>query len=420
MNYAEEKSKKKVEYWKQLVMLLCLGWTVLWINRTILTPVIPEIMLDLNIGSEASAGLISSLFYLPYTLLQVPAGFLGDKYGRKLVLVPGLILFASGAIFSGLAMTFTTFLIARVITGMGQGTYFGPVYSLTSEYIPKEKRGISTAIVNSGTALGMGLGLVGSSYFVKVANLEWRLLLFASGALGLITALLFQRFLKSSKSIEKSSSTEDVQAVNTDEEKTSIISILKNPKMLGTCILYFGTCYGYYMIVTWLPSFLEQEKGFTGAAIGLASSLVAFTAVPGALVFSKVSDKFMNKKVSIALILEVLAAITLLGTVLVNSNELLIICLVLYGIFGKITVDPILVSHVGDICNPKVRTTSFGMLNFFGMSASVVAPYITGMLSDMTGSKITGFYLSAVIILIGILAMIIGNEIGKKREMTRQ
>ena len=413
MNKVAENNLEKVEYWKKLIVLFCLGWTVIWINRTVLNPVLPEIMVDLGIESEASAGLISSLFFLPYTLLQVPSGYLGDKFGRKLILVPGLILFGCGAIFSGLAMTFSMFLVARVITGIGQGSYHGPVYSITTEHIPKEKRGLSTAIINSGSALGMAIGLIGSSYFVKVANLNWRVLLFASGALGLLTAFLFYKFVKPTPVVKHENTSSE------NDEKTSILGILKNPKMLGTCLLYFATCYGYYMIVTWLPSFLEQERGFTGAAIGIASSVVAFSSVPGALLFSRFSDKFMNKKVSLIIFLEIVGALMLYATVVVNSNELLIVCLVLYGLFGKLAVDPILISHVADIANPKMITTTFGMFNFCGMTASVLAPYITGMMTDITGTKISGFYLSSLIIVAGIVAMLVCNQIGKKREAAR-
>ncbi|NEU04639.1 MFS transporter [Clostridium senegalense] len=411
---AKIERKEKIQYWQRLVILFCLGWTVIWINRTVLNPVLPEIMSELNIKSEASAGLISSLFFLPYTVLQVPSGYLGDKFGRKLILVPGLILFGCGAILSGLAVTFTMFLAARVLTGIGQGSYFGPVYSLTAETIPKEKRGLSTAIINSGSALGMAIGLIGSSYLVKEVQIDWRILLFISGALGIVTALLFKKYIKSTPPIAKNNSNKTNVG---EDEKVSILTILKNPKMIGTCVLYFATCYGYYMIVTWLPAFLEQERGFEGAAIGIVSSLVAFTSVPGALIFSRVSDKFMNKKVALIIFLEVIGAITLYATVVVNSNELLIVCLVLYGLFGKLAVDPILVSYVADIADPKVLTTTFGLFNFFGMSASVAAPYITGMISDATGTKISGFYLSAIIILVGIVTMLICNMNWKNRKI---
>lgn len=408
--------KKQENYWKLVVALFCLGWTVLWINRTILNPILPEIMQDLNIKSEASAGLINTLFFLPYTLLQVPSGFLGDKYGRKAVLVPGLILFGLGSIFGGFAMTFSIFLFARILTGIGQGTYFGPVYALSSDIIPTNKRGVSTAIINSGTALGMAMGMIISSLLVKELQWSWRSLMILSGLIGILTAFIFLKFLKSKKEMEEIYKTIKVDDTNTQNDKGYMKEFIKNPKLFTTSIVYFATCYSYFMVVTWLPSFLEQERGFQGAAIGLAASLVAFTSVPGALIFSRISDKHKDKKIPLIIFLHITAAVMLCATVAAKNNTMLITALILYGLLGKLAVDPILVSYLADI-SPKDKTTAtFGLYNFFGMSGSVMAPYITGMISDATGSKIVGFYIAAMLLILCLGVFIFGNVIIKNKQ----
>lgn len=408
--YSEENN-----YWKTVVVVFCLGWTVLWINRTIMNPILPEIMRDLNIKSEASAGLINTLFFLPYTLLQVPCGYWGDKFGRKWVLVPGLILFACGSIVAGIATTFTMFLVARVITGMGQGSYFGPVYALSSEIIPSKKRGVSTAIINSGCALGMAIGMIGSSYLVKDMQWDWRKLMILSGVLGFGTAFIFQKYLKNTTPASNKNTTTN----NVEEKSTGSLAYMKeyikNPKLLTASIVYFATCYSHFMVVTWLPTFLEQERGFQGTAIGIASSLVAFSSVPGALIFSRLSDKYSNKKISLITFLHIAAAITLCATVAAKNNTMLIVALILYGLLGKLAVDPILVSYLADICPKDKMTTTFGLYNFFGMSGSVVAPYITGLISDATGSKILGFYLASVLLIVALGIFLIGNVFIKSK-----
>jgi MFS family permease len=393
-----------MEYWKKVVILFCLGWTVIWIHRTVLNPILPELKAQLNIGSDANAGLIASVFFLAYTIMQIPSGFLGDKLGRVVVLVPGFLLFGFASIGVGLASTFTLLLVARFMTGMGQGTYYGPAYSLSSEAIPQEKRALSTAIINSGSAIGMAIGLIGSTYWVKVAHWDWRILLFISGGLALVIAVAFKMVLKE----RPYDVVESKKAVSSDD-KASLKTLFGNPKMLASYLMYFGTCYGYYMTVTWLPTFLEKERGFHGVAIGFASSLVAFSAIPGALLFSRLADKFMHKKFSFIITLELLAAVTLYLTVAVKSSTSLMICLVLYGLIGKLAVEPILISYVADSAPAKGRSTTFGVFNFFGMMSSVAAPWATGAISDATGSKILGFYLAAIIIVIGVIAMLIGN-----------
>ena len=400
----ETNGEKGMVYWKKVVILLCLGWTVLWIHRTILNPILPELRAQFNIGSDANAGLIVSIFFLSYTMMQIPSGLLGDKFGKVAVLVPGLILFGFASIGVGLASTFTLLLVGRFMTGIAQATYYGPAYSLSSETIPKEKRALATAIINCGTSVGMGIGLIGSTYWVKVNNWDWRVLLFISGGLAIATGIIFKLVLK-----DKPKAVLKAEEEVLENSKVSIKTLFSNTKMLTSYLMYFATCYGYYMTVTWLPSFLEKERGFQGGSIGFASSLVAFSAIPGALIFGKFADKFKNRNFSFIIILELLSALMLYLTVSVESNSGLLICLLLYGFIGKIAIEPILISYVADAAPKEGLSTTFSVFNFFGMISSVVAPWATGVISDITGSKILSFYLAAIIIVIAVIAMLLGN-----------
>ncbi|MCE5171498.1 MFS transporter [Paenibacillus profundus] len=396
----------KWEYWKKVIVMLCLGWTVIWIYRTILNPILPEIQRDLNVTSDASMGLIFSVFFFAYTMMQIPSGLLADRFGRKTIIIPGFILFAVGAVLVGFSTSLMFILVASFITGLGQGTYYGPAYSISSETIPKEKRGISTAIINSGSAIGMAIGLIGSSFLVKDAGWDWRVLLFITAGLAFILMLVFAKNIKKTAVLSKAAAADSEEDV---QDKATLKRLLANPKMIASYVLYFATCYGYYMIVTWLPSYLQEERGFHGTAIGFAAALVAFSAVPGALLFSRLSDKFMHKKITFIIILELLAAVMLYLTVSVNTNTLLIICLILYGFLGKLAVEPLLISYVADIAPKQGIGTTFGFFNFFGMMSSVVAPFVTGLISDATGSKVLGFYLATIIIVVGAAVMLLAN-----------
>lgn len=396
----------KWEYWKKVIVMLCLGWTVIWIYRTILNPILPEIQRDLNVTSDASMGLIFSVFFFAYTMMQIPSGLLADRFGRKTIIIPGFILFAVGAVLVGFSTSLMFILVASFITGLGQGTYYGPAYSISSETIPKEKRGISTAIINSGSAIGMAIGLIGSSFLVKDAGWDWRVLLFITAGLAFILMLVFAKNIKKNTVPSKATAADTEENV---EDKATLKRLLANPKMVASYVLYFATCYGYYMIVTWLPSYLQEERGFHGTAIGFAAALVAFSAVPGALLFSRLSDKFMHKKITFIIILELLAAVMLYLTVSVNTNTLLIVCLILYGFLGKLAVEPLLISYVADIAPKQGIGTTFGFFNFFGMMSSVVAPFVTGLISDATGSKVLGFYLATIIIVVGAAVMLLAN-----------
>ena len=196
---------------------------------------------------------------------------------------------------------------------------------------------------------------------------------------------------------------------------SSIKDLFKLP-MIAAYILYFSTLYTYYLIDTWLPNFLETERGFQGTSIGVASSLVFFTAIPGALLFSRVADKIPHKKTTIIILLEISAAAVLFLTITTSNQTFLIIGIMMYGFLGKLAVEPIIISWLGQFAPKKSIATTYGVFNFFGMSASVIVPSVTGFISDTTGTKVYAFYLAIGIIFFGTFIFYLINKVCQKKE----
>lgn len=80
-------------YWLKLVIIFFLGWIVIYAGRSVLSPLVGELQTQFGLTKAATGG-IMSLFFLAYTLFQIPSGILGDKIGRKRVLVTGFSLYA--------------------------------------------------------------------------------------------------------------------------------------------------------------------------------------------------------------------------------------------------------------------------------------------------------------------------------------
>ena len=409
MNTAVSKTYPK-NYWKLLVFTFCMGWTIIWIYRAMLSPIYPEIQSTIGPQTNAAMGLIASCYFFGYTALQIPSGFLVDKFGQKKVLVPGFILFTAGVFSIAFAKTITPIYIGAVMAGIGCGTYYGSAYSLTSQHVPPEKKGLQTAIVNSGSALGMILGMTGSSYLVKTLGLPWQTMVIVSGCLLLFLVLWFIfAIVEPSKAapIPAAATNKQVETGNEVEEpsKGSMFRL-----SLVTCyFLYFTTCYAYYLIVTWLPQFLATERGIKGGMIGLIVSMIAVTAVPGALFFAGLSDKKRENKAQIILFLEIAAFILIAVSMFAPDTTSLAVVLLLYGFLGKMAVDPVLISYVSDQADKKSMATTLGTFNFFGMASSVVAPALTGYIIDKTGSGEWGFYLGAILLLLGAVTFYISN-----------
>ncbi|HCM90841.1 MULTISPECIES: MFS transporter [Vagococcus] len=411
MNVAEK--PVEMEYWKKVIIMLCLGWVTIWIYRSALTPIFPEIQETIGSYTNTQMGLISSCYFFGYTGMQIPAGILVDKLGKKKVLIPGFILFGIAAAMIAMSQSISTIYIASVFAGIGCGSYYGSAYSLSSGSIPEEKRGLSTAIINSGSAVGMGLGLIGSSLIVKQFGMPWQTMMYICIVAIIAMLVIFIVVIKPEEKTEEVKKDTLKTAVVTQEKTKLDVKKLFSLKMITAYMLYFGTCYGYYMVVTWLPSFLQEERGFQGLAIGFSSALVAFSAIPGALFFSRLSDKHRDKKVTFIFALEIAAALMLVLTVLAPSSAILLVALILYGLLGKLAVEPIIISFIADRASKENYGTTFGVFNFFGMSSSVIAPALTGFISDNTGSKIMGFYISAIVLVITTICFVIVNRTKK-------
>lgn len=407
----EINDNKRAPYWKQIIFILTAGWIVIWIYRTVLTPIYPIISDYFGGATDAQLGNISSFYFLGYVSMQIPSGLLVDRFGKKKIMIPGFLLFGLGTLFVASASSLPAVFAGSVLAGLGCGTYYGVAYSLTTEYVPASKKSLATAIVNSGTAVGSGLGLVSSSFLVGEGVLPWQYLLFATIALIGVMLIIFGKFIRPE---EKEIKQEVAEA---PKSKGSIRDLFKLP-MIAAYVLYFSTLYTYYLIDTWLPNFLETERGFQGTAIGLASSLVFFTAIPGALFFSRIADKIPTKKTTIIILLEILAAGMLFFTITTSNQMLLVFGIMAYGFFGKLAVEPIIISWLGQFAPKKSIATTYGVFNFFGMSASVIVPSVTGFISDATGTKVYAFYLAIGIILAGTLVFYLINKFCQEKAAT--
>ncbi len=391
---------RKIPPWIKVVFAFFLGWVFIYADRAILNPVLLNIQLDFHL-TNAQTGLISSIFFFTYAAVQVPAGMLGDKVSYKWILVPCFIAFGVTTALTGLAPTYMMLLFFSALTGIGQGAFFGPQYALSSKIIPLERRTIGSALINSGSAVGITLGFVASSYITLAGTQSWRAPFLVFSIPTIIVGIIIWLAIKDYK-IEP--------AKEQHESKPSIrFKNLFTRDLIVSYVVAFCSLYGFFVALTWLPYFLQTERAIMGTQSGMLSSLIALSSIPGAIIFSMVSDRLGKRKL-IALFLLPLASVSLFMVAYAQSLGGIIIALTCYGLTGKLALDPILFAFVADHAPKNVYATIFGVFNLAGMSASVVAPYVTGFIADITGTMVAGFYLAAVILLIGFIVMLFAAD----------
>lgn len=394
-------------YWIRIVVIFFLGWVVIYAGRSVLSPIVGELQTAFGL-SKAETGGIMSLFFLAYTLLQIPSGILGDKIGRKRVLVTGFTLYAIFIASVYFVPSFSVFLFLWILAGAAQGCYYGPQYALSSEAIPKKWITVGSAIIGSGMSFGIAMGYYLSSVMVSVYHTSWKMP-FVLVAIPIVIVTLLMLFFVRERITPATS------ANNQIAPKGNFADLFKNRNLVLAYITIFCSIYGFFVIITWLPNYLEAERGMDKIEASQIASIVPWISIIGTILCSYVSDKLGRRK-PVVLFMMPLSLVAIFGIVYSDSYAVLIAVLILYGFIGKISLNPVLIALVADNAPRASLSTAFGLYNFFGMAASICAPYVTGLIADKTGSLNSGFYFAAFITLIGITAISFVKEGPKKTD----
>lgn len=403
MNQSKQAEKVGSNYWIRVVVLFFVGWIFIYGTRTILNPVQGLIAEEFNL-SASQIGLANSIFFLTYTFAQVPSGMIGDKFGRKNVIAISFILLGILTYFTGAITSFGMLLLVRALAGISQAGYYGPQYAMSSEALPEDKRTLGNALINSGMAFGTSGGYLLSSSLVLNGGASWSQPFWITAIPTVIVGILIYFILKERVVIEGETKTEEAEEESMNAKEV-LSEIIHSKNLLASFFLCFCSIYANFVIITWLPQFLIESRGIEGSDVGFISSLVPWASIPGALFFAYARDKVGSTK-KLVNILMPLAAISVFAIAFVENRTIMIIVLILYGLTGKLALDPQLISYVNHYAPKNGLATTLSAYNFVGMMGSTLAPYITGYISDTFGSMHIGFYLGAAVLVVGLLVFV--------------
>jgi MFS family permease len=377
------------------------GWAVIYADRTVLYPLLTVIAADFGLSST-QAGMLTSLYFLLYVAMQVPAGMAGDRWGLKKVLMATYALAGVGILGLGLAgASYATLFFFVAVHGLGAGAYYPAAFGTMLQVVAPEKRGLSAAVIGMGMAVGLlgGLAMSGPVYAWLG---HWR----APFLLLSVPTLLMLAYFWVAVPAVRSAGTpswRDYRAILTDRELWLIN------------LVTFTALYGFWVAVTWGPTFLKLERGFSLGQAGLYTGLVALTALPAGLAWGRLSDRYGRKR--LALLILPAAALMLGALSQVASAPGIVATLLAFGLFSNSAFAPIMVAWTGDIVSrryPELMGAAVGVFNCVSMAAAIIAPTVSGYLRDVTGSLVPAMLAGAVLMLAGTLLLCLlpgaGNE----------
>ncbi|MED7818994.1 MULTISPECIES: MFS transporter [unclassified Francisella] len=308
-------------------------------------------------------------FYLFYSLLQVPVGFIFDKFGIKKSLFFAVIVCSLGALLFSITSSLSVAVFARSLMGLGAAFGFLGLLIISTQWFPMRYMGIlsgSTQILGT-----MGPILAGGPllFFVSYLN-SWRLVIFISAIIGVILAVLILLIVKEGP--------KNNQALSDNELTSDIKNNLLNKKLM-TVYLYafFVYCTIPTLGAIWGVSLLES-KGFN---ITQASYTIAFLWLGlgiGSPIFGLMYDKFKYK-------INILAVVSLLGLICVSlllilqlneTMSMVLLFLIGCAAAGQTLSFTVIASYRAD----KPKSIFFGINNTVVMLSGFVVPIIVGLL----------------------------------------
>jgi len=382
------------------LIALCLGWTLIYADRTAMYPLLSVIGDNFHL-TNTQIGTITGSYFLIYVAMQIPSGIFADKIGQKRLLISTFIIVGFALIgFALFAKSYLSLLLFTVFHGFGAGFFYPCAYGIMLKIVDSDSWGRGAAIVNLGMSLGLIIGLAASGpLYIHFGNYSAIFLLLA--ILTLLSAFILNKAIPN---IEKS--------IAGQQENFKVLEVLKNKNLLFINLSQFCALYGYWTAVTWGATFFYEERGISMEFAGLFVAIVGISAIIPSLVMGSISDKIGRKKM--ALVLFPLGSLTIFLMAYARSKAAIILSLIAYGIVGKSSWDPIAVAWTGShafAMDKKALGTAMGIFNFSGMMSAVVAPIITGFIKDVTGSLVAAYYVAAAIsVLGGFLVMFVSEE----------
>lgn len=267
-----------------ILALLFLGWSLGNLDRYIMNYAVVSITGDLNLGAS-STGIILSAFFLGYAIMQIPGGWLADKFGAKKILLFSVIMWSIFTGLTALAWSLVAMITIRFLFGIGEGGFQPSSSKIIATIYPKEERGRAMSIMlSSGGIVSLFVPLL-AAYLL--GTIGWRTMFVVIGAIGAIIAFLYWKYIKlpQDEAVENSNSNENTST------KVNFKELLKTPLMWNLIIAYFCIYAVNWGLVSWIPTYLQKNRGLDLMSIGWAQTIPAITTIIGVYGSGYIIDK---------------------------------------------------------------------------------------------------------------------------------
>jgi ACS family sodium-dependent inorganic phosphate cotransporter len=396
-----------------LVFLAFLSVFICYIDRVNISVAIIPMSEDLG-WSLQTQGLVLSSFFVGYLLLQVVGGRLADRYGGKMVLGVGVLVWSLFTVLTPPAafMGIGFLILARICMGMGEAVTFPSIYSIYARWVPAGERAKAVAFSSSGIPLGTVFALIVTPMIVDRYGWEWAFYLF--GGVGVVWFALWQRSMTSAPAEHASVSAEELAIISADAAPQAGVGpvpwreFLTHRPVWAIIVAHFCANWSLYVLLSWLPTYVNKGLGVDYAAVGWYTMIPHLALFFSLNVAGNVADRLIAGGMEVGRVRKLMQTISfasiataLLIVAQVETAWMAIAVMSVGNALGACGVGGYGVNHL-DI-GPKYSGTLMGITNTAGTIPGIVGVYVSGLILELTGSWALVFQVAAGVTLFGMV-----------------
>lgn len=388
--------------WKILILLV-LSVFLNYVDRSNLAVGGVDVQRDLHLTPE-EFGRLSSAFFWPYALFQLfgIAGGAAERFDIRWIFAIGFFAWSSATALSGAVQSFAVFFALRIVLGMGESISYPSYSHILASRFPEHHRGFANAFIDAGSKAGPALGTLLGGLLIK--EWGWRPFFVALGGVSLLWLIPWFAWMpRGTKAIPRHAA----------GDAPPIMAILKLRPAWFSAIGLFCQNYFWYVLLTWLPPYLEQARHFPKQRMAVLGASAYFAVAVSSMTCGWLSDRLIARGANPGRVRKTFAGVglsgasILVGVVLAPSDAVAMPILMLSCIsLGAFSANIFAMTQT--MAGPRAAGKWTGFQNGFANLAGVVAPWLTGWLVQRTGDFFWAFVVAGLFALGGAACYVFG------------
>jgi ACS family glucarate transporter-like MFS transporter len=391
-----------------------------YIDRISLSVASTALKQEFGISPVAMGYLLSSFVWL-YFVALIPMGYLVGRYGPKKVNSWGIGVWSLATVCTAFASGFFSLLGCRLVMGAGEATTYPAGARVVRDWMPLRERGMATAVFHSGSLVGPAVGAVGFGWLITTFG--WRLAFLVAGAIGCVWLAAWLKWYQhpsktswlSAEEMEEitaGSMAEPVQAATS--RPLGFAGLVRSRTMWAIGLSHGCAVYATYFFLTWLPNYLQAEKGLSVMTSSLYTAIPYLGAAVLAIVIGRLSDLAVRgraaqsgqRRFAVAAVLIASSIILFVPALDSTAAILLVITLSLATCASAVSLD---LSLVNDLVRSSDDVgTAAGFITAVGNLFGLLAPIVTGYVVAGTGGFAMAFTVVGVLLVVGAALQVFG------------